>query len=127
MPNNSIRPRKATSQYVPTNHAVDLYEHKIRPTFRQCCVLAGASEAAAYKEKRRRQGGNGAAKPRKPPITSVDQALAVLRQAALEQRIEAARELGADALWAALEALERRNGSADATVAYSTDDLNPEF
>jgi hypothetical protein len=94
-----------------------LYEGKTRPTFLQCCVLAGVPEPVARKEKHQRSGGSSR-KPKPPPPDLVTQALLILRQATAEQRKEIVRRYGTEALWAVIEAsLEPRhagNGAAPA-------------
>ena len=94
------------------NAAIDLFEQKTRPTFRQCCAIEKASETLTRKLLKKRHGSNGEA--RKPP-DPVAQVLSIMRRMTAAQRLEAAKQLGDENLMilASLEA-ELLNGvSAD--------------
>ena len=94
------------------NAAIDLFEQKTRPTFRQCCAVEKASETLTRKLLKKRHGSNG--ETRKPPPDPVAQALAILRQASFEQRLEIFKQFGPEEALTILTDLETAalNGAA---------------
>ena len=96
------------------NAAIDLFDQKTKPTLRQCCLLAGASETTSRKVRRERHGSNGEKATRKPPPDLVAQAIAIMRQATLEQRLEIFRQFGPEEALTILTDLETAtlNGAA---------------
>lgn len=98
--------------------ALDIFEGRKKPSLRDSCVIAGAGETLTRKLRREQMG----IKPKPPRDDPIAEALKVLRRATLEQRIEAACDLGTETLWAALEALDNGN-TADCTVSHPNGSL----